>query len=52
MCAACKVRPVLDGYVAHGLSRRTVVSRLNDLRIKAPMGGAWSLGQVPRIVRS
>jgi len=44
-----RLKPVLDGFVAQGLSRRAMVSRLNDLGIKAPMGGAWSLGQVQRL---
>lgn len=47
-----RLRPVLDGMVARGLSRRAMVSRLNDLGIKAPMGGAWSLGQVQRLVKN
>lgn len=46
-----RLKPVLNGFVAQGLSRRGMVSRLNDLGIKAPMGGAWSLGQVQRLFR-
>jgi DNA invertase Pin-like site-specific DNA recombinase len=46
-----RLRPVLDGMVAQGLSRRAMVVRLNDLDIKAPMGGAWSLGQVQRLTK-
>lgn len=46
-----RLKPVLDGFIAQGLSRRAMVSRLNDLGIKAPLGGAWSLGQVQRIIR-
>jgi len=42
------LRPVLDGMKAQGLTRRAMVERLNVLGIKAPMGGAWSLGQVQR----
>lgn len=44
-----RIRPVLDGMAAQGLSRRAMVARLNELGIKAPMGGAWSLGQVQRL---
>ena len=44
-----RLKPVLDGFIAQGLSRRAIVRRLNDLGIKAPMGGAWSLGQVQRL---
>lgn len=45
-----RLQPVLQGMVAQGLSRRAIVARLNDLGIKAPMGGDWSLGQVQRLV--
>ncbi len=52
--AACafgaRLKPVLDGLVGQGLSRRAMVAQLNDLGIKAPRGGAWSLGQVQRVV--
>lgn len=46
-----RLRPVFDGMAAQGLSRRGMVARLNDLGIKAPMGGTWSLGQVQRLIR-
>jgi DNA invertase Pin-like site-specific DNA recombinase len=42
--------PVFDGMATQGLTRRAMVERLNDLGIKAPMGGAWSLGQVQRFL--
>ena len=45
-----RLKPVLDGFATQGLSRRAMVSRLNDLGIKTPMGGEWSLGQVQRIL--
>nr|WP_315230109.1 recombinase family protein [uncultured Limnohabitans sp.] len=45
-----RLRPVLDAMVAQGLTRRVMVERLNDLGIKAPMGGVWSLGQVQRFI--
>lgn len=45
-----RLRPVLDGLKGQGLTRRAMVDRLNALEIKAPMGGAWSLGQVQRLV--
>lgn len=47
-----RLRPVLDGMVAQGLTRRAMVVRLNDLGIKAPMGGAWSLGQMQRLAKA
>lgn len=46
-----RLRPVLNGLLAQGLSRRAMVARLNDLGITAPRGGAWSLGQVQRALR-
>ena len=45
-----RLRPVLDGMVAQGLTRRAMVERLNILGIKAPTGGAWSLGQAQRVL--
>jgi DNA invertase Pin-like site-specific DNA recombinase len=45
-----RLKPVLDGLQSQGLSRRALVARLNDLGIKAPRGGAWSLGQVQRAI--
>lgn len=44
-----RLQPVLAGFVADGMTRRAMVARLNDLGIKTPMGGKWSLGQVQRI---
>jgi DNA invertase Pin-like site-specific DNA recombinase len=44
-----RLKPVLDGFLAQGLTRRAMVEKLNDLDIKAPMGGRWSLGQVQRL---
>jgi DNA invertase Pin-like site-specific DNA recombinase len=46
-----RLRPVVDGMAAQGLSRRAMVDRLNELGIKAPMGGMWSLGQVQRHIK-
>lgn len=43
-----RLQPVLDGFLAQGLSRRAIVARLNELGIKTPMGGAWSYAQVQR----
>jgi len=47
-----RLRPVLDGMVSQGLTRREMVVRLNSLEIKAPAGGTWSLGQVQRMAKS
>ena len=52
--AACafktRLMPLLNGFVSQGLSRRAMVVQLNDIGIKAPKGGAWSLGQVQRVL--
>ncbi len=52
--AACalsaRLMSLLTGFISQGLSRRAMVIQLNDLGIKAPRGGAWSLGQVQRVV--
>lgn len=45
-----RLKPVLEGFVARGMTRRAMVDTLNDLQIKAPRGGTWSLGQVQRLV--
>lgn len=47
-----RLKPVLDGFLSQGLTRRGMVEKLNDLGIKAPMGGTWSLGQVQRMVKT
>jgi hypothetical protein len=47
-----RLQPVLNGFIAQGLTRRAMVIELNALSIKAPRGGAWSLGQVQRIVQA
>jgi len=44
-----RLKPVLDGLMAQGLSRRAMVAQLNALGIRAPQGGQWSLGQLQRI---
>lgn len=44
-----RLKPVVEGFVSQGLSRREIVRHLNDLGIKAPMGGIWSLNQVQRL---
>lgn len=54
--AACafsaRLMPLLNEFSSQGLSRRAMVVHLNDLGIKAPKGGAWSLGQVQRLAIS
>lgn len=46
-----RLRPLVDGMVRNGLTRRAMVSHLNELGIKAPRGGTWSLCQVQRLVQ-
>ena len=43
-----RLMPLLSGFASQGLSRRAMVVQLNELGIRAPRGGAWSLGQVQR----
>lgn len=45
-----RLKPILDSFITQGLTRREMVERLNDLAIKAPMGGNWSLGQIQRLL--
>lgn len=47
-----RLQPVLKGFQAQGLSRRAMVTQLNALGITAPRGGAWSLAQVQRQLKS
>ena len=47
-----RLQPVLSGFIAQGLTRRAMVAELNSLGVKAPRGGAWSLGQVQRLVQA
>lgn len=47
-----RLRPVLTGFAAQGLTRRRMVTELNALNIKAPRGGSWSLGQVQRVIQA
>lgn len=45
-----RLKPLLDGFASQGLSRRAMVTQLNVLGIKTPMGGSWSLCQVQRAI--
>lgn len=44
-----RLKPVLEGFVARGMTRRAMVESLNALNVKAPKGGQWQLGQVQRV---
>jgi DNA invertase Pin-like site-specific DNA recombinase len=48
---SARLMPLLNGFMTQGMTRRAMVSQLNTLGIKAPRGGAWSLGQVQRLVQ-
>jgi len=45
-----RMRPVLEGFTARGLSQRQMVAELNGLGIKTPRGGEWRLKQVQRVI--
>jgi hypothetical protein len=45
-----QLSPILDRMIAQRLPRRVTVARLNALGIKTSMGGAWSLGQLQRVL--
>ena len=48
---SARLMPLLNGFASQGVTRRAMVVQLNELGIKAPRGGAWSLGQVQRLVQ-
>ncbi len=39
-----RMRPVIEGFVWQGLTRRQIVDQLNGLGLSAPRCGRWSLG--------
>lgn len=43
-----RLKPLLNGFKAQGMTQRAMVMQLNGLGIKAPRGGEWSLGQIQR----
>jgi DNA invertase Pin-like site-specific DNA recombinase len=45
-----RLKPVVEGLSAQGLTRRQMVDALNALNIKAPRGGAFALNSVQRLV--
>jgi DNA invertase Pin-like site-specific DNA recombinase len=46
---ADKLRGVLEGFKARGMTQREMVEELNALGIKAPRGGAWYLPTLQRV---
>lgn len=47
---ASKLKPVILGFRAQGLSQRAMVGALNSIGLSAPRGGEWSLVQLQRIL--
>lgn len=47
---ARRLRPVLDGMLARGLTQRQMAVELNGVGISAPRGGSWSLVQLQRVL--
>lgn len=47
---ADKLRPVMLGFLAQGLTQRAMVEALNKSGLTAPRGGLWSLVQVQRVL--
>lgn len=47
---AARMRHTMLGMQSRGLSQRAIASELNQLGVKTPRGGAWSLYQVQRLL--
>lgn len=45
-----KLAPIIGAFKKEGLSQRKMVAALNEVGIKAPRGGAWSLIQLQRVI--
>ena len=45
-----RLRDLLAVWRSAGLSQRAIVEKLNELEIGAPLGGAWSLLQLQRVL--
>jgi DNA invertase Pin-like site-specific DNA recombinase len=48
---ASKLREVIEGMTARGLSQREMIAELNQLEIKTAKGRKWSLIQVQRVIK-
>jgi DNA invertase Pin-like site-specific DNA recombinase len=46
-----KLRGLIEGMKARGLSQRAMVAEMNALGVKTPKGGEWSLIQLQRVIR-
>ena len=49
---AMKLSGVLQGFVVAGMTQRQMVAQLNALEIHTVRGGAWSLAQLQRVLKS
>lgn len=47
---AGRLKGVIDGMVAQGLTQRAMCDELNQLGIKTARGGSWSLVQLQRVI--
>lgn len=47
---ANRLRGVIEGMVAQGLSQRAMCEELNQLGVKTAKGGSWSLIQLQRVI--
>ena len=48
---ADKLRPMFNDMKARGLTQRGMATELNSIGVPAPMGGAWQLAQIQRLIR-
>jgi hypothetical protein len=48
---ASKLKGVIEGMKARGLSQRAMCDELNRLGIKTTRGGEWSLIQLQRVMK-
>lgn len=48
---AGKLRNLIDGYIARGLTQRQMVEEMNRVGITTPKGRSWSLIQLQRVMR-
>jgi hypothetical protein len=46
---AQRIKPVIAGMIARGLSQRAMVAELNAIKVPAPKGGDWRLSQLQRV---
>ena len=46
-----KLAGVIQGFKANGLSQRAIVAQLNQIGIRTPKGGEWSLIQLQRVIQ-